>query len=221
MFSYLNYCDSKIPVIITKLGSKGKIFKTVEFSTWSYTSFNWIYDLWWGVCPCPVGENPTLKIKRYSITLIIEIWLVNSLVFMSNSVKTGFVWSTSIILYFRFIFYYVILGIYFNGFSLFLVPPVEIILQPLEWNKAGRGSFSILAKRYTHILPCRQRILAFPLPIVIIRLQCNLQTRKFSSTTTKNSENNNAKLNPWFIAGFTDGEGCFSFILVENKTLHP
>lgn len=33
MFSYLNYCDSKIPVIITKLGSKGKIFKTVEFST--------------------------------------------------------------------------------------------------------------------------------------------------------------------------------------------
>lgn len=112
MFSYLNYCDSKIPVIITKLGSKGKIFKTVEFSTWSYTSFNWIYDLWWGVYPCYVGENPTLKIKKYWITLIIKIWLVYSLVIMSNSVKTGFVWLTSpasIILYFRFIFYCVIL----------------------------------------------------------------------------------------------------------------
>ena len=40
MFSYLNYCDSKIPVIITKLGSRGKIIKMVEFSTLSYTSFN-------------------------------------------------------------------------------------------------------------------------------------------------------------------------------------
>lgn len=102
---------------------------------------------------------------------------------------------------------------------MFIVPPVEIILQPLEWNKPGRGIFSILAKRNIHILPRRQGILAFTLAFVLFQEQCNLQIRKFFCTTTKNSENNNAELNPWFIAGFTDGEGCFSFTLVENKTL--
>jgi hypothetical protein len=45
LFSQLGYCDNKLPKITTRLGAKGKIYKKVEFSTWSYTSFNRIYDL--------------------------------------------------------------------------------------------------------------------------------------------------------------------------------
>jgi ubiquinol-cytochrome c reductase cytochrome b subunit len=33
LLSELSYCNSKIPVITTSLGSKGKIIKTVRFST--------------------------------------------------------------------------------------------------------------------------------------------------------------------------------------------
>jgi ubiquinol-cytochrome c reductase cytochrome b subunit len=43
----LGYCNPKLPEIGTRLGSGGTIRKTIRFSTWTYTSFNWIYDLWY------------------------------------------------------------------------------------------------------------------------------------------------------------------------------
>ena len=41
------YCNSKIPIIRNRLGTKGKVRKIIRFSTWTYTSFNWIHDLWY------------------------------------------------------------------------------------------------------------------------------------------------------------------------------
>jgi len=57
------YCNTKIPVITTRLGKKGKLRKIVRFSTWTYTSFNWIHDIWYkdGIKRIPdcIGEYLT------------------------------------------------------------------------------------------------------------------------------------------------------------------
>ena len=38
----------------------------------------------------------------------------------------------------------------------------------------------------------------------------------YSSLTTQQSK---IKLNPYFITGFTDGEGCFSIIILKNSQI--
>jgi len=41
------YCNITVPKITTRLGKGGIIKKIVRFHTWTYTSFNWIHDLWY------------------------------------------------------------------------------------------------------------------------------------------------------------------------------
>lgn len=41
------YCNPQSPQIKKRLGTKGKIIKVVRFHTWTYTSWNWIHDLWY------------------------------------------------------------------------------------------------------------------------------------------------------------------------------
>lgn len=74
LFSYLGYCNPKPPKITTRLGVKGKIFKKVEFSTWSYTSFNWIYDLWYKNNIKCVPEC----ISSYLTPLTLATWVMNN-----------------------------------------------------------------------------------------------------------------------------------------------
>lgn len=74
LFSYLGYCSYKLPKITTKLGVKGKILKKVKLSTWSYTSFNWIYDLWYKDKIKCVPEC----IGSYLTSLTLAIWVMNS-----------------------------------------------------------------------------------------------------------------------------------------------
>jgi len=88
LLSELGYCNSNLPVITTKLGSKGKIRKIVRFSTWTYTSFNWIYDLWYNKKIKHVPEC----IDQYLTPLALAIWIMEdgakvgpSLKFFTNS----------------------------------------------------------------------------------------------------------------------------------------
>lgn len=83
MFSYLNYCNSKKPVAVTKLGSKGKIFKEVKFSTWSYLSFNEIYSLWYKNNVKHVPEN----IDLFLTPLALAIWIMDNGAKVGNSLK--------------------------------------------------------------------------------------------------------------------------------------
>lgn len=79
LFSDLGYCNSNIPTITTRLGGKGKILKVVRFSTWTYTSFNWIHDLWY--------ENNIKRVPecigKYLTPLALAIWI------MDNGSKVG------------------------------------------------------------------------------------------------------------------------------------
>jgi len=71
--SECGYCNTKIPVITTRLGNKGKLRKIIRFSTWTYTSFNWIYDIWYkdGIKHVPdcIGE--------YLTPLALAIWIMD------------------------------------------------------------------------------------------------------------------------------------------------
>jgi ubiquinol-cytochrome c reductase cytochrome b subunit len=73
LLSLAGYCNQKEPVITKRLGVGGKIRKVVRFSTWTYTSFNWIYDLWYidnkKVVPLCIG--------KYLTPLALAIWMMD------------------------------------------------------------------------------------------------------------------------------------------------
>lgn len=83
LLSELGYCNSKLPVITTKLGSKGKLKKIVKFSTWTYTSFNWIYDLWYNN---EVKHVPKC-IDQYLTPLALAIWIMDVGAKVNKSLK--------------------------------------------------------------------------------------------------------------------------------------
>lgn len=67
------YCNNKIPVISKRLGNKGKLRKVVRFATWTYTSFNWIREVWYrdGVKRVPDC------IEEYLTPLGLAIWIMD------------------------------------------------------------------------------------------------------------------------------------------------
>jgi hypothetical protein len=47
--------------------------------------------------------------------------------------------------------------------------------------------------------------------------QINIQRRKYTSIATQSDIK--LKMDPWFITGFTDGEGCFYLGVIKNKKM--
>lgn len=45
--SELGHCNTKLPKITTRLGKKGVVRKIIIFNTWTYSSFNWIHELFY------------------------------------------------------------------------------------------------------------------------------------------------------------------------------
>lgn len=81
--SQLGYCNDKVPVITTRLGVKGKVRKIIRFHTWTYTSFNWVYDLWY--------ENNIKRVPecigKYLTPLALAIWIMDDGSKVGNSLK--------------------------------------------------------------------------------------------------------------------------------------
>ena len=73
LFSNLGYCNPKIPVVTSRLGPKGKIRQIVRFRTWTYTSFNWIHELWYKNNIKQVPAN----IAEYLTPLALAIWIMD------------------------------------------------------------------------------------------------------------------------------------------------
>lgn len=72
IISELGYSNTKIPIITNRL-SKGKIRKIIRFSTWTYTSFNWIHELWYKNNKKCVPEC----IGKYLTPLALAIWIMD------------------------------------------------------------------------------------------------------------------------------------------------
>lgn len=83
LLSGSGYCNSNTPVITTRLGSKGKLRKIIRFTTSTYTSFNWIHDLWY--------DNDVKRVPRcidkYLTPLALAIWIMNDGAKVSKGLK--------------------------------------------------------------------------------------------------------------------------------------
>ena len=79
----LGYCNSKVPTITSRLGNKGKVRKIIRFRTWTYTSFNWIHDLWYKDKIKCVPEC----IGQYLTPLALAIWIMDDGTKMGKGLK--------------------------------------------------------------------------------------------------------------------------------------
>ena len=87
LISDCGYCNPKIPTVSYRLGVKGKLRKIVKFSTWTYTSFNWIYYIWYkdGIKRVPDC------IGQYLTPLALAIWIMDD----GSKVNKGLKFSTN------------------------------------------------------------------------------------------------------------------------------
>jgi len=73
LLSEQGYCNSNLPVISKRLGTRGKLRKIVRFTTWTYTSFNWIRELWY-----KEGKKCVpYCIHEYLTPLALAIWIMD------------------------------------------------------------------------------------------------------------------------------------------------
>ena len=79
----LGYCSSQIPSTQTRLGKKGIVIKIIRFKTWTYSSFNWIYEQWYingvKIVPSNIGE--------YLNPLALSIWIMDDGCKMGSGLK--------------------------------------------------------------------------------------------------------------------------------------
>ncbi len=97
ILSDLGYCNETIPKISTRLGKGSKVRKIIRFSTWSFSSFNWIHELWYvdkkKVVPKNIGE--------YLTPLALAIWIMDDGARVSSGLKlctNSFTYSEVLIL---------------------------------------------------------------------------------------------------------------------------
>lgn len=73
LISSKGYCNTTNPILTTRINKGGKIRKIARFRTWTYTSFNWIHDIWYdnGIKKVPI------IIKDYLTPLSLAIWIMD------------------------------------------------------------------------------------------------------------------------------------------------
>ena len=73
IISNLGYCNHIEPKIQKRLGKKGVVRNVVRFKTWTYSSFNWIHELWY---KNNIKVVP-LNISDYLTPIALAIWLMD------------------------------------------------------------------------------------------------------------------------------------------------
>lgn len=86
-FEERGYCTNNIPKISSRLGNKGKLRYILRFKTYTYSSFNWIQDIFYS----PLGENGKkiipLNIADYLSPLALAIWISDDGAKVSSGLK--------------------------------------------------------------------------------------------------------------------------------------
>jgi len=77
------YCNENTPRVLIRLGHKGIVRKYSKFNTWTYTSFNFIHDLWY---VNKVKIVPS-TIKDYLTPLALAIWIMDDGAKVSKGIK--------------------------------------------------------------------------------------------------------------------------------------
>jgi len=69
--SELGYCTNATPEITTRLGKKGKLIYKSRFRTYTFTSFNWIHDIFYKEGKKIIPQN----ILDYLSPLALAVWI--------------------------------------------------------------------------------------------------------------------------------------------------
>ena len=73
LLSNLGYCNTKTPEIKIRLSKNGKVRKIIRFKTWTFSSFNWIHELWYSnnkkIVPNSIGD--------YLTPLALAMWIMD------------------------------------------------------------------------------------------------------------------------------------------------
>jgi ubiquinol-cytochrome c reductase cytochrome b subunit len=73
LISSRGYSNTVKPVLTTRLGARGKLRKIARFHTWTYTSFNWIHEMWYDN---DIKRVPA-EIGIYLSPLALSIWIMD------------------------------------------------------------------------------------------------------------------------------------------------
>ena len=86
IFMEYGYCTIKKPNLKTKIGYKGKIIRYYKLHTFTFSSFNWIHDLFY-----PDGKNkvipPKEEIHKFLTPLALACWIMDDGSKIQNTLK--------------------------------------------------------------------------------------------------------------------------------------
>jgi len=85
------YCNNNIPQIQTRLGSKGVVRKVLRIHTWTYTSFNFIHDLFYVTLSSLLDGKKVKRVPQnisaYLTPLALAIWIMDDGTKVSKGLK--------------------------------------------------------------------------------------------------------------------------------------
>lgn len=84
----IGYCNTNLPTIKTRLGKQGKIRQYLKFNTWTYDSFNNIYNEWYIIDKN--GKNIKIvpkTLNKYLTPLALAIWIIDDGCKLSKGLK--------------------------------------------------------------------------------------------------------------------------------------
>lgn len=111
LLANLGYCNTNLPIIKTKLNKKGKIIKYLNFETWKYKSFNYIFIDWYKKNKLNKNYIKVLpkSLNIYLTPLALAIWIIDNnckfnkkLIFFINYFKYNDILFLKNLLYYKY-----------------------------------------------------------------------------------------------------------------------
>lgn len=198
------YTNSEPRLLHKNLKRDNKNHPMYEFNTFTFRSFNWIYDMFY-----KRGKKYiNLNLESYLTPLALAVWIMSNGKYVNGGVQLYTYFHTS-----QDVDKLITMLNNSYGLNCFI-------------SERKQGLYKIvIAKEYVKLL---QTIV---LPHVIPNMKYKIGIYK-SSTFSSNSEGNKKgkrfyttkilsanPLNPYYVTGFADGESNFTIIITENKTL--
>jgi len=77
------YCNNQLPKLNIKIKQKGEVFYHYRINSYTYSSFNWIHEMFYKVVDNKFFKIVPLNIEKYLTPLALAIW------FMDDGYKFG------------------------------------------------------------------------------------------------------------------------------------
>jgi len=209
------YCNDKLPIAKTRLGVNGKIRKYVRFHTWTYTSFDWIYDEWYANDIKRVPKS----IEEYLTPLSLAIWIMSSWAKKSQGLRLykPLAYEDCILLNKILFKKYLIESIVCktsdsSKYVLFIkkefIEKLKHIINPYIINSMKYKLIQDSAGTSSHI-----KCIGFQ-ALQVLSLQSPHLSRSLSYLAVSSKP-----ILSWFITGFSDAESSFMIFMNKNSNL--